>query len=244
VTALLLAALTVALIWPVPVVLARSRRALRHPGPALVAWQLVGLASGLAAIGALVASGVDSPLWIRWLSLGGAATLASYLLAVAVLVAVRTLRHRRRHRDLLDLVGRPAGRVASLPREALVIDSPTATAYCLPGLRSRLVVTSGALDTLSPPALAAVLAHESAHLAQRHDLVVLPFVAWQTALPFLPSARTARAAVALLVEALADDAARARIGARPLGEALVAVSLSGSADYRATPETEARLARL
>ena len=49
--ALVLLALTVILIWPVPARLARSRGALRHPGWALLAWQLVGLASGLAAIG-------------------------------------------------------------------------------------------------------------------------------------------------------------------------------------------------
>ena len=239
-TALILASVTVALVWPVPVWLASSRRALRHPAWALVAWQLVGLASGLTAIGALLAYGLNTPLWTRWVALAAAAGLAGYLLAVAVRVGLRTARHRRRHRELLDLVGHP---LPALPGGRL-LDSPTATAYCLPGLRSRMVVTSGALSTLSPPALAAVLAHESAHLSQRHDLVVMPFVAWQTALPFLPSARTARAAVALLVEAMADDAARSRIGAQPLGEALTTVALAGTADYSAAPHTELRLARL
>jgi Zn-dependent protease with chaperone function len=224
----------------VPAMLARSRRALRHPAWALVAWQLVGLASGLCAIGAGVTYGLGSPSWTGWAALLAAVAGAGYLVAAAVRVALATVRHRRRHRAVLDLVGhpwpaQPGGRL---------LDSPTAMAYCLPGLRPRMVITSATLTNLSPPALAAVVAHESAHLSQRHDLVVLPFVAWQTALPFLPGARTARAAVALLVEALADDTARARIGAEPLGEALIAVAMAGSADYAAAPSVEVRLARL
>jgi Zn-dependent protease with chaperone function len=239
VIALALLAVTVALAWPVPAWLARSRTALRHPAVALVAWQLVGLGCGVSAIGALLAYGVGSPQWTHRVALVSALVLAGHLLLTAGVVGARTMRHRRRHRRLLDLVGHP---LPALPGGRL-LDSPTATAYCLPGRRSRMVVTSGALDTLSAPALAAVIAHESAHLSQRHDLVVLPFVAWQAALPFLPSARTARAAVALLVEAMADDAARIRLGDRWLAEALVAVPLSGSADYVATAYTDLRLAR-
>jgi bla regulator protein blaR1 len=240
VTALILAGLTALLVWPLPAALARSRYALRHPGPALFAWQVVGPASGLAAIGSGLAYGLQGPLWTNRVALVAALGLGAHLLAAAARVTVRTVRHRRRHREVLDLVSRP---LPELPGGRL-LDSATAMAYCLPGLRPRMVVTSAALSNLSPAALAAVVAHESAHLAQRHDLVVLPFVAWQTALPFLPGARTARAAVTLLVEALADDAARRRIGAEPLGEALAAVGLAGSADYAAPPSVELRLARL
>lgn len=264
-TALILAGATVLLLWPVPALLARSRLALRHPGPALAAWQAVGLASGLAGIGAGVAYGLQGPQWTHRVVLVAAIAFGAYLLAVAARVSVRTVRNRRRHRYLLDLVSQPLPALfgsdrfggaqfggarsggglfgGGLPGGRL-LDSTTAMAYCLPGLRPRMVVTSAALTNLSPAALAAVVAHESAHLAQRHDLVVLPFVAWQSALPFLPGARTARAAVALLVEALADDAARSRIGAEPLGEALAAVAMAGSADYTASPSVDIRLARL
>lgn len=235
-TALALLALAALLLWPVPALLARSPAALRHPGPALVAWQVVGLASGLALVGAGVAYGLSGPLWM----VGVTGAFAAYLLVVAARVTVRTLRRRRRHRAVLDLVSAPW---PALPGGRL-LDSTTAMAYCLPGLRPRMVVTSAVLRGLSPRALDAVVAHESAHLLQRHDLVVLPFVAWQAALPFLPGACTARVAVALLVEALADDAARSRVGAEPLGEALRAVGLSGSADYPAPPNVELRLARL
>ena len=162
----------------------------------------------------------------------------------AVAVTIRTLAQRRRHRRLLDLVGTP---LPALPG-GLLLDSTTAMAYCLPGLRPRMVVTSAAVADLTPQAFAAVVVHERAHLNQRHDLVVLPFVAWQAALPFLPGARTARAAVALLVEALADDAARTQVGSQPLGEALRAVSMAGGPPGTSTagpsPSVDIRLARL
>src|SRR6185503_1185283 len=109
----------------------------RHPAAALVAWQVVGLGSGLALIGSGVAYGLNGPLWM----VGVAAAFAAYLLVVAARVTIRTLRRRRRHRAVLDLVGTPW---PALPGGRL-LDSPTAMAYCLPGLRPRMVVTSAAL---------------------------------------------------------------------------------------------------
>ena len=44
-----------------------------------------------------------------------------------------------------------------------------------PGFHSRVVVSSGAIEALSDDELAAVLAHERAHLHARHDLVLFPF---------------------------------------------------------------------
>ena len=46
-----------------------------------------------------------------------------------------------------------------------------------PALRSRIVISAGTLDLLDQAELAAVLAHERAHLRERHDLVLLPFTA-------------------------------------------------------------------
>lgn len=246
--ALLLAATTAALLWPVPVLLARSPVALRHPVAALLLWQAIGLASGLAAVGTGVAFGlgVTAPDPLRYAALGGATGLGAYLLAVAGWVTVRTVAQRRRHRRMLDLVSTP---LPALPG-GRVLDASAVLAYSLPGLRPRLVLTSGAIAGLSPDALAAVLAHERAHLDQRHDLVVLPFVAWQASFPFLPGARTARAAVALLVEALADDAARASVGPEALGEALGSVAMlsgppgAGVDDPDVGPALAVRLARL
>src|SRR6185437_1439199 len=81
-----------------------------------------------------------------------------------------------------------------------LLDHPAAVAYCLPGLRPRIVVSRGVLQTLDTDELAAVIAHERAHARGHHDLVVQPFVAWRQTFPFLRAADTALAAVDLLVE--------------------------------------------
>ena len=65
------------------------------------------------------------------------------------------------------------------------------------------------LDALEPAAVQAVLAHERAHLRERHDLVVLPFVAWGATAPFVRGMVCAQLAVAALVEMRADDVATA-----------------------------------
>ncbi len=139
------------------------------------------------------------------LALLAALLFALRLIGVLVAVTVRTLRTRRRHRDLLDLLATPWPAVPG----AHVLDHPVPVAYCLPGLRSRLVLSAGVLDALEPAAVAAVLAHERAHLRERHDLVVLPFVAWGATAPFVRGMVCAQLAVAALVEMRADDVATA-----------------------------------
>jgi hypothetical protein len=44
--------------------------------------------------------------------------------------------------------------------------------YCVPSLRHRVVLTTGAVAALEPRQLRAVIAHERAHLWGRHDLVI------------------------------------------------------------------------
>src|SRR5262249_5226860 len=104
-----------------------------------------------------------------------------------------------------------------------ILDHPDAVAYCLPGLRSRVVLSAGVLDLLDAGELSAVLAHERAHLAERHDLVVLPFVAWGAALPFVPGVRLAQAAVAGRVERGADDGAGAVAAPAALAAAIARI---------------------
>jgi Zn-dependent protease with chaperone function len=212
----------------------------REPRAALVLWQSVGLAAGLAAVGACVAVGV-APLgptlptaltaWaargaaghptggvdgIHLIVLAAGLLLFARLTGVLVLAGWRTARSRRRHREVVDLVGRPWG-------EATVLDTPGVAAYCLPGSRSRVVLTAGVVELLDEDELDAVLAHERAHVAERHDLVVLPFAAWVAALPWIPGVRAARAAVARLVEMVADDRACAGRNRAVLASALARV---------------------
>jgi beta-lactamase regulating signal transducer with metallopeptidase domain len=134
-----------------------------------------------------------------------------------------------------------------------VVDHPAAAAYCVPGLRSRIVISAGTLDLLDSAELAAVLAHERAHLRARHDLVLLPFSALGRAFPRARLACQAHATVALLVEMLADDRALRHRPARELATALLRVGTSGAglapsgalaAAGTADAEMSARVARL
>ncbi|HVL85304.1 MAG TPA: M56 family metallopeptidase [Pseudonocardia sp.] len=212
---------------PVSRTLAAAGWPARDPVGALLVWQAVGLAGGLALLGSGVVYGLaplgenlptavpglvaaigagEVPAGLRLdhgLALLAAALLAVRLLGVLAAVTLRTLRTRRRHRDLLDVLGTPWPAAPG----ARVLDHPVPVAYCLPGRRARLVVSAGALDALDGSGVRAVLAHERAHLRERHDLVVLPFVAWGATAPFVRGMACAQFAVAALIEMRADDVA-------------------------------------
>jgi beta-lactamase regulating signal transducer with metallopeptidase domain len=173
---------------------------------------------------------------------------------VAAFAAV--FRSRQRQRALLSLLARGDPKVPG----ALVVDHPAAAAYCLPGLRSAIVISAGALDLLDQAELAAVLAHERAHLRERHDLVLLPFTALLSAFRWSRAACQAHEAVALLVEMHADDCALRHRPARELATALLRVGAAGGGrapagalaaahvlaapDARAGGEVAARVTRL
>jgi len=262
----------------------------RSPAAAILLWQALGLAAGLAAVGALVSLGTvgssggvaRSVLHIGTLlragtairagagfrlpaPFGGSSALPAILLAfrltclaagltllaslcwVLIASSAAVLQARRRQRALLALLAHGDPKVPG----ALVVDYPTAAAYCLPGLRSRIVVVSvGTLELLGRRELAAVLAHEHAHLRERHDLVLLPFTALRRALPRSATCAQAHRSVALLVEMLADDRALRGRPARELVSALVRFGTAGAcpapagALAAAEGEMTARVARL
>jgi Zn-dependent protease with chaperone function len=254
----------------------------RSPAAAILLWQALGLASGLAAVGTLLGLAmpasntgvVRSALRVGALfGTGGvfrvagafwatgtvpaflvaarltclATGLALFALLCWVLVAAcaGVLQARRRHRTLLTLLAHGDPKVPG----ALVVDYPTAAAYCLPGLRSRIVVSVGTLELLGRGELAAVLAHERAHLRERHDLVLLPFTALRRAFPRSATCTDAHLAVALLVEMLADDHTLRTRPARELVSALVRFGTAGTCPapagaLAAGGEVVARVSRL
>ncbi len=232
----------VALAEPVSRRLAKAHWPTRDPVGALLLWQAIGLAGGLALLGAGLVYGL-SPLGSPLPAAGAAlaaladgrttglgvphilalvltAALAARLLGVLAAVTLRTLRGRARHRELLDLLATPWPAAPG----ARVLEHPVPVAYCLPGLRSRLVVSAGVLDCLDVDQVWAVLAHERTHLRERHDLVVLPFVAWGATAPFVQGMVCAQFAVATLIEMRADDVAVRRASPAQLSEALGAMS--------------------
>jgi len=247
-TTLWFAALSVLLLGPVAPRLASAPWVERAPRAGVVLWQALGVAGALAAIGfglsvtvlpfhdGLV-GGISSlaqqavagrPL--QGLGIVGALglTLAFDVCAVLVvglgLTIVRTAVDRSRHRSLLDLVG---GAVARAPGVS-VLDDPRLAAYCLPGIRPRIVVSTGTVQRLADPQFDAVVAHERGHARGRHGVVMLPFTSMDPLLSWLPYARHARTNVALLLEMAADDFAVRTSGPMHLVAALVEMSAAGS----------------
>jgi Zn-dependent protease with chaperone function len=236
----------------------------RSPATAILLWQALGLAGGLAAVGAFFAVGVYShgngvvgglltvarrlangqlvsrqpPLiaLAQLTCLAAGITLLAVLWWVLIMAFAAVLHARRRQRELLALLAHGDPKAPG----ALVVDHPAAAAYCLPGIRSKIVVSVGTLDLLAPAELAAVLAHERAHLRARHDLVLIPFTSLRRAFPRSRMITQAHRTVALLVEMMADDhalrslrvlgalPAREQLPARELAKALLRFGAAGT----------------
>jgi Zn-dependent protease with chaperone function len=224
---------------PVPALLARATWTMRAPRAAVVLWQSIALAAVLSAFSAgisiasrLFVPGADGrptatitseidvlgwPLWVAYVLVFALTLLIGARLTVAVLqVAIATRRRRAHHRMVVDLVGK------SQKSGLRILDIPEPLAYCLPGVRSRVVVSEGTLTTLADNEIAAILSHERAHLRARHDLVLEMFTAVHAAFPRFVRSASALDTVRLLIEMLADDAAVRAAGPTPLARALVA----------------------
>jgi bla regulator protein blaR1 len=229
----------------------------RSPAAAILLWQALGLAGGLAAVGALLAIGVSGPgtqagvlgglrslavrlasgqpvaphqpiavTGIRITALVAGFALFTMLCGVLVMAFAAAIGARRRQRELLALLAYGDPKVPG----ALVIDYPAAAAYCLPGIRSQIVVSAGTLDLLAPAELAAVLAHERAHVRARHDLVLIPFTSLRRTFPRSRVIAQSYRTVALLVEMMADDRALRVRGLLPreLATALLRFGTAGA----------------
>ncbi|WP_129338267.1 M56 family metallopeptidase [Cellulomonas endophytica] len=238
-TTLLLGGLGLALSLLVPEMLARARWTDRAPGPAVVLWQAVTLASVLSAVGVVLVApeelvraldtGPDVEAWVLVGALAVAGLIVTRLMWSTAGVLLRSRRRRARHADLVDLLSRAETGGLQHPGGAplRVLDGPLPLAYCLPGRAPRVVLSGAALQALSADQVQAILAHEQAHLRARHDLVLESFTAVYQAVPRSLRSRVPLESVALLLEMVADDAARARCSPVPLASALAAMSTDG-----------------
>jgi Zn-dependent protease with chaperone function len=148
-----------------------------------------------------------------------AVAVVARLFWCGVAVLVRTRRERRQHAALLGLLGRRDRDLG-----AIVLDHEERVAYCLPGRHAETVITTGALRSLSPEQIAAVLAHEEAHLRGRHHLVLAVAQVLARAFPRVPMFGAARVEIARLVEMLADDVAARRHPRVQIAAALVGLA--------------------
>jgi Zn-dependent protease with chaperone function len=264
VSALAFTIVALVLSGPVPAMLARASWPIRAPRAAIVLWQSIALAAVLSAFSAGIAiasrlfvlgpdgrptatitSEIDAlgwPLWAAYVIVFAITLVIGARLTYAVLqVAIATRRRRAHHRMVVDLVGKSQG------NHLRILNVAQPLAYCLPGVRSRVVVSEGALNALGDNEMAAILSHERAHLRARHDLVLEMFTAVHAAFPRFVRSGNALDAVRLLIEMLADDAAVRAAGPTPLARALVACA-SGRTPSGALaaggPTTVLRLRRL
>lgn len=230
-----------------PRILPRITATGNAPGAAVAAWMIV-LFSVLAAWVAAAASlaldsiyGSDAPhllqtcfavlqstatghngLTMQVGLIASTVVICALVIGLAVSVGRTLLQGRarsRQHACAARIVGR---RVVGI--DGLVLDAPQKMAYCLAGRPGTVVITSAALDALDRPHLDAVLAHEQAHLAGRHHLLLATTRALAASMPRIRLFRVAQDEVSRLLEMCADDAAVRRHGSAALVTAILALA--------------------
>jgi len=206
----------------------------RSPRLALALWHSCAVSVLLASILATVACYADDGLLRGWVTAidGSSGVPGIFAAAVAVLVPTVLIgrvtltvwqvlaRHRverDRHLKLVCLLGRHDHRLG-----VDVIPADVPAAYCVPGSK-QIVLTKGAIAILSDNELRAVLAHERAHLAGRHHLLVAWADALQKAFPRVRLFNAMQQSTAHLVELLADDQTLRRASAESLASAIAAL---------------------
>ena len=139
-----------------------------------------------------------------------------------------------------EIVRRVAAQAARLgvvaPESRLVQDEEGAYLYCR-GFRSPVIlVSTGALATLSPEELDAALAHEIGHVAGHHLVLGWGLIALRSLLLFNPVAQILGRSAVLEMERAADDASTAALG-RPaaLASALAKLGVLAGDDAPTAP---------
>ncbi|SEP53336.1 M56 family metallopeptidase [Amycolatopsis saalfeldensis] len=156
----------------------------------------------------------------------GLLTLAGFAAVAVVILLARLGRSLLRARATTHEHARMA-RLAGAhdtTLDAIVLDVPEPAAYCVAGRPHTVVLTRGAMAALGDRHLDAVLAHERAHLAGRHHLLIALTRGLAAILPRIELFTTGAAEVARLLEMCADDAAARAHGRRTVLQALLALS--------------------
>ena len=124
------------------------------------------------------------------------------------------------HKRQLDLL-RLAARREPGPIPLLWLDHDKPLAYSVAGRPPFVVATTGLAKHLSAEEVAAVLAHERAHLRGHHHALTGLADAMALAFAFVPLMRQAPAAIRVLVEMAADSVASAQYGPDVVRSALL-----------------------
>lgn len=240
VAGVVLIALALAVVVLAPRVLTRSAWTIDLPRTALVCWSVAVL---LGVVGFVVGTTLvvlaDRPLSdpfrfgespTHGLNVG-VALLA--VLAFVVAVRVRPGPEHEAVRRAMRSGAAPHREIDGTP--VAVVDAEHALACAVPGRSGGVLVSTGLADRLTTDELEAVVAHERAHLTQRHAVAVGIAESIERAVPWVPGARAMARSTRVLVEFAADDAAVRRVGRDALRRAvLVADGTSALGAVRAS----------
>lgn len=207
--------------------------AVRHVVDRCVASFCAAALGAHGTVGQLLAVGTAVAL------VGGTAG-AAFTLSRALL---RVRAHTHRHADVARLLGQHDGTLG-----AVILDVPERVVYAVAGRPPAIVLSRPALRCLDENQLTVILAHERAHLAGRHHLILGLSGALARIRPRIPLFTAGRCELARLVEMCADDAAIRNRDARDLISALAALSapigMPGSALAAAATGVTQRAERL
>ncbi|QNI07748.1 M56 family metallopeptidase [Mycobacterium kubicae] len=191
-------------------------------------WEYPGIvvASCLAALRGVVADSAGSALHIASAVVIAATALLAMLASGRLARTVSRMRARaHQHAEAVRLVGHP-----TVDPQVVVLEAAEPAAYCVSGRPPAIVVTSAALAALDTRELAAVLAHERAHLTGRHSLLVTTLHSLAAALPKLGLIRQGATQVSRLLEMCADDAAIRQHGSGALLSGLITLCRAAPAE--------------
>lgn len=178
------------------------------------------LAGCVAALHAVAAGGHGTAARVSLLVLAALVAAGLAVLTARLGRALRAARRRtHRHADAARLVGQVDDALG-----AVVVDLPGRLAYSVAGRPHTIVLSRDALDALDDAQLQAVLAHERAHLAGRHHLLLSAARALAVTLPRIRLFTAGSRELGRLVEMCADDTAARGHDGRTLVGALLALA--------------------
>lgn len=261
--ALVVFSYAVAVAWVLPLPLRRLSEPGTSPRLGLAAWltaMVSVLACVMAALGLLTRTAIAGwPTFARtvcesvsagscpptvYRSAAYELGLAAAAFAGGIVMILLGLRYGRslRRASVRTRAHAEAARITGYPIEggdaAFVLDATQPAAYCVPGRPPTIVLTTGALAVLDSDQLTAVLAHERAHLAGRHHLLLAVTRSLAAVAPVVPLFARGTKEAARLAEMRADDVA-ARCGSR---RTLLAALLAMDAGAATAPTPAAWLA--
>jgi Zn-dependent protease with chaperone function len=196
----------------------------------LAALLVVGQLPWVAALGDWSAAALHADAGVPSAVGIAAGALACVLLANALRRIARATAELVRAASVGRRLARTAGTTqpgSELPAGIIVVEDAVPDAYAVAGLPGRVIVSTGMLGALQGRERDALVAHERAHLRDRHHVYVQLAELAAAANPLL---RPLRTAVRQATERWADESAAAAVGDRSLtARALARAALARSA---------------